>query len=185
MIWLVISFIFFAVAYNAEYVCEQWPVVTHDLGGGVRGIADDFGAGDPYKIVHYEPSVAQIMVLNYEAATIKYPLQGYLITTGVSARCEEERALLRHSRPGMALNVYYDAANPTIVVMQPTYFAAMAKMKLINKRKTTNEPRRHKVAFMPGSGKNNPNVLPVRVISIVMGFVFFYLGTRKKQDWHD
>ena len=148
-----------------------------EWGAGVRSVVDDFGAGDPGKIIHYKAATATIMEKHMEAANVKYNIDGYLMQTGLNARNAEERRLLNISPLGGQVMVYYDTKNPTIVVLQPTYIMAKRKMKNVRLDKSGKQvrPKRH---FVPGEGFNK-KVMYFRIGAIGVGLLFLFFGARQ------
>jgi len=175
-----LAFVLFTAAYFAEPIATEWPTVQKAF-GGVRGFFDDFSSGDPSKIIHYKTAAAVIMNKSYESANIKYPIHGYFMTTGISARNEEERLMLEAIPAGSGIMIHYDPANPTVVVMQPTFNAAMRKMKNTYIPKGGYKGKRASAKYMPGYGYS-PIVNYVRLACIVLGGVFLYLGAQPPKD---
>lgn len=175
------AFVFFTCAYYAEPIANNWPTVQQGF-KGLRGFADDFGAGDPNKIIHYKMVNATLMDHGYESANIRYSIHGYLMTTGITARNEDERVILQTTPINGGLVVFYDEVNPTIVVMQPTYNLAVRKMKNIYVSKPgTKDPKdKPQPKFLPGAGNENI-VLFVRLACLMIGAVLMYLGARPER----
>ncbi|MDZ4836103.1 MAG: hypothetical protein SGJ27_20180 [Candidatus Melainabacteria bacterium] len=171
-----LAFVFFTAAYYAEPIANEWPTVQKAF-GNVRGFVDDFGAGDPNKIINYQMVTATIMDHGYESANIRYPIHGYLMTTGISARNDIERIQLKNIPNGSGILIHYDPANPTICVMQPTYNEAIRKMKGIYIPKGGYKGKRQTAQYMPGYG-NSTIVNYVRLACIVIGGVLLYMGAQ-------
>ncbi|MBX3074992.1 hypothetical protein KF707_08350 [Candidatus Obscuribacterales bacterium] len=171
-----LAFVFFTCAYFAEPIAQEWPTVQK-YATNVRGFFDDFSAGDPSKIIYYKTATAEIMEHGFESANIKYAISGYYMTTGISARNEQERLLLQATPNGSGLNVYYDPNNPTIVVMQPTYNEALRKMKGVYIPKGGYKGKRTSARFVEGYGYS-PIVNYVRLACIIVGGVLLYLGAQ-------
>ena len=149
-----------------------------EWGASVRSVVDDFGAGDPGKIIHYKAATATITNKQYESANVKYNIDGYLMQTGLNARNAEERRLLNISPAGGQVMIYYDPKNPTIVVLQPTYVAAKKKMKNVRIDKRTGKKVRPKRHFMPGEGFSK-KVTYFRIGCIGVGLLFLFFGARQ------
>lgn len=171
-----LAFALFTCAYFAETIAQEWPTVAKGF-SSVRGFVDDFAGGDPSKIIHYQTATAIVMNHGFESANIKYPMHGYYVTTGISARSEEERQLLEATPKGQGIMVHYDPNNPTIVVLQPTFNAAMRKMKGVYTPKGGFKGKRANAKFMDGYGYA-PIVNYVRLACIILGGTLLYLGAR-------
>jgi hypothetical protein len=171
-----LAFVFFTCAYFAEPIAENWPTVQK-YAGNVRGFFDDFSTGDPSKIIYYQTATAEIMSHGYDSANIKYSIHGYYMTTGMSARNEQERQLLEATPNGSGIMIHYDPVNPTVVVMQPTFDAAMRKMRGVHVPKGGYKGKRTSAKFMDGYGYS-PIVNYVRLACIIIGGTFLYLGAQ-------
>ncbi len=171
-----LAFVFFTCAYYAEPIANNWPLVQKGF-TNLRGFADDFGAGDPNKIINYKTATAIVVDHGYESANIKYSIQGYYMVTGITARNETERVTLAATPNGSGIIVWYDPVNPTIVVMQPTYNEALRKMKNVYIPKGGFKGKRANAKFMEGYGYASI-VLYVRLACIVIGGVLLYFGAQ-------
>lgn len=168
-----LAFALLTAAFFAEPIIEHMPAITKD----VRSVIDDFGAGDPKKIIHYKQATATLMKHGFDSAEIKYPIDGFFMATGINARNNEERSLLKRLPNGSSMVVYYDPVNPTIVVMQPTYTTANNKMKDINLPKGGYGPRKKQAAYVPGYGMSS-KVTYFRIACIFLGFTFLLTGSK-------
>lgn len=166
-----LAIVFLAAAFFAEPIVEQMP----GLATAGRSVIDDFGAGDPKKVVKYKPSIAQIISHGMDSAHIKYKRNGYIMATGIKAHTEQERRTLKATPKGGNVNVYYDDVNPTIVVMQPTYLLAVRKMK--GRSSSSGRPK-HKKHFIPGKGFNT-KVNHFRIGCVCIGLFFLFFGARQ------
>ncbi len=171
-----LAFVFFTAAYYAEPIAMEWPTVQKAF-TNVRGFADDFAGGDPNKIINYQMTTATVLDHGFESANIKYPHHGYLMTTGINARNETERVMLQNTPNNSGIIVFYDPANPTIAVMQPTYNEAVRKMKHIYIPKGGFKGKRAHASYMPGFGYASI-VTYVRLACIVIGGVLLYFGAQ-------
>ena len=176
---LFLAFLLFAAAFFAEPIFEYMPGVSTD----VRSVLDDFGAGDPKKIIHYRQATANIMEHGYDSAKVKYPMDGYIMATGITARNDEERSLLKRLPNGSSLVVFYDPVNPTIVVMQPTYNLARSKMKRVTIPKGGFGKRKGKKHFIAGYGVSE-KINYFRIGCIVIGFALLFSGAQALKSDH-
>jgi hypothetical protein len=176
---LFLAFLLFAAAFFAEPIFEHFPAISTD----VRSVMDDFGAGDPKKIIHYRQATATIMEHGYDSAKVKYPMDGYIMATGITARNAEERSLLKRLPNGSSLVVFYDPVNPTIVVMQPTYNLAQSKMRLVNIPKGGYGERKGKKHFIAGYGVTE-RINYFRIGCIVIGFALLFSGAQALKSDH-
>ncbi len=174
-----IAFVFLSMAFFAEPIFEHFPSVSRD----VRSVLDDFGKGDPKKIIHYHQATATIMEHGPDSAKIKYPIDGYIMATGISARNAEERSLLNRLPNGSSMVVFYDAVNPTIVVMQPTYNYARQQMKGVSIPKGGYGARKGKKHFVTGYGTSK-KINYFRIGCILLGFALLFNGARALKSDH-
>lgn len=169
-----LAFVFLTAAFFAEPIVERMP----GWGSSVRSVLDDFGEGDPYKIVHYKAATATITGKSMDSANIKYNIKGYLMQTGINARNAPERRLMNITPIGGQMLIYYDEVNPTICVMQATYNSARNKLKgRVGKRGHPSETKRKK-HFIPGQGYNT-KVNYFRIGCICIGLFFLAIGARQ------
>lgn len=169
-----LAFVFLTAAFFAEPLVEKMP----GWGGSVRSVLDDFGEGDPYKIVHYKPATAVVSTKSLDSVNVKYKIKGYIMATGMNARNAAERRLLNITPVGGQIVIYYDEVNPTIVVMQATYNAAVNKMKGRTAKRDHPTETKRKKHFIPGKGYNT-KVNYFRIGCICIGLFFLVLGARQ------